>query len=167
MDEEYTPKSTGGNLKQSVEVVIVDDEPEISKALKSLFEVSGEIQVVAIGYSANDAAKLVRENKPDVILLDLHFPDGSDGIEAIRQIGLLQDNRCRILVYTISRGEKTIFDALKAGAFSYVWKDEPHAKLKEAVLATARGEAYISPAVARLVLEFFNDLRRKGVRNLE
>ena len=64
-----------------VTVVIVDDEAEICERLGILFEASGLIDVVAVGYSGEDAVKLAAEWNPEVMLLDLHFPQGINGFK--------------------------------------------------------------------------------------
>ena len=67
-------------------VIIIDDHREICNALQDLFEAAGDVDVLAVGYSGEDAVRLATKYNPQVILLDLHFPEGIDGIEAIRQI---------------------------------------------------------------------------------
>jgi DNA-binding NarL/FixJ family response regulator len=143
-----------------VTVIIVDDEREICEALQVVFSNTGDIEVLAVGYSGEDAIRLAAEYNPQVILLDLQFPSGMDGIEVIRHISADPTISSRILVYTILGKESVIFEAIKEGASSYVWKDEKHTDLIEAVLATARGEAYASPKVAQMVLEFFEKASR-------
>lgn len=145
-----------------VTLIIIDDEREICDALETLFEANGRIDVLAVGYSGEDAERLAVEHNPQVILLDLHFPEGISGIEAIRRISSNSEIESKILVYTISAKERTIFEAIKAGAHSYVWKDEEYVDLEEAALATARGEAYASPAIAQMVLGFFETLNREN-----
>jgi NarL family two-component system response regulator LiaR len=145
-----------------VTVVIIDDDQRLVNALQALFESSGDIDVLAVGYSAEDAERLAIEHQPQVILLDLQFPEGISGIEAARRLSANPGINSRILVYTIVCEERIIFEAIKAGANSYVWKDGKHEDLIEAILATSRGEAYISPSIARMVLELFEAANREN-----
>ena len=73
------------NPESPVTVIIIDDQREICEALKTSFETSGDIDVLAVGYSGEDAVRLAAEYNPQVILLDLRFPEGIDGVEAIRR----------------------------------------------------------------------------------
>ena len=150
-----------------VTTIIVDDDREICRAMQALFETEGDIEVLATGYSAEEAIALAAEHHPQVILLDLHFENGMSGIEAIKQISARADIKSRVLVYTISARESTIFEAIKAGASSYVWKHEGYADLIEAVFTTARGESFASPTVATMVLEFLEHPRGEEANELE
>lgn len=156
MIDSISKSSVTDSGSEVITLIIVDDNKKICHALESLFRSSNQIDVVAVSYSAEEGVKLSAEFNPDVILLDLEFPEEEiDGIEAIRRISSNPDIDSRVLVYTILGKGSTVFEAIKAGADSYVWKDEEHTDLIEAVLATARGEAFASPEIARLVLEFF------------
>jgi DNA-binding NarL/FixJ family response regulator len=147
------------NIQKKVTLVIVDDEKDICENLSKLFEATGEIDVLAVGYSGEDAVRLVRTHNPEVLMLDMHYPQGGiDGIEVIKQLTMLPHINTKILIHTFDNNENSIFEAIKAGAISYVWKYEPHSDLKNAVLTTAGGQAYISPSVAQMVLNFFDSL---------
>lgn len=139
-----------------ITTVVVDDEPEIRKGIEALFATSDLIELVAMGVSGEDAVELTLKYRPQVLLLDLHFPDGMDGIQTIHTIRSMPEIQTKILVYSWDVDEYAIFEAIKAGAASYTWKQESDTNLIEALLTTARGGAYISPGMADRVLELFS-----------
>lgn len=129
--------------------MMVDDHELFRTGLAGLLEERG-IEVVADVGMARDALALVPEKDPDVILIDLNMP-GMSGIEAIQRLTAMAPSKA-IIVLTVMADEDSVMDALLAGAWGYVLKDQPIDQIVESVRAAARGESPISPRVAaRLV----------------
>ena len=137
---------------EPVRVVIVDDHPVVRDGLRGMLEVDDALVVVGEAADGAEAVRLVARVVPDVVLMDLRMP-GVDGVTAIARIGA-DHPQVRVLVLTTYDTEADILRAVEAGASGYVLKDTPRAELRRAILATARGETVLAPAVAaRLVVQ--------------
>jgi len=131
-------------------ILLVDDHPLTRSALAALlqqhgFEVVGE---AADGEEAIDAAGRLH---PDLILLDLSMP-GLDGITALPRLREAAPD-CEVVVLTASGMEENLLAAIRAGAAGYLLKSEPPARIVEFLRGAAKGEAALSGAVARRLLE--------------
>ena len=130
-------------------VVLVDDQQLVRDGLRLILELAG-IDVVGEAADGGDGVRLVLEQRPDVVLMDLRMPH-VDGIEATRRI-VAAGSPTRVLVLTTFEGEELTFRALQAGAAGYLLKDAGGARLVAAVEAAAAGEMPLAPeVVARLV----------------
>jgi DNA-binding NarL/FixJ family response regulator len=114
---------------------------------RMVLEASGEMEVVAEAGDGIEAVAAARETRPDVTLMDIRMPR-LDGLEAIR----LLPNR-RILVLTTFGLDEYIVEALRAGASGFLTKDVPAAELTHAVKVVAAGDALLTPAVTRRLLD--------------
>lgn len=125
---------------------LIDDHPVFRQGLKLLFDAHGGPRVVAEASGSVEAMQVVAATRPDVVLLDLIFPDGESGLSIARQ--LLERNRTqRILFLTMSKEPSRVADALEAGALGYVTKDQSAQELLEAVRAVAAGRRYVGSTV--------------------
>jgi DNA-binding NarL/FixJ family response regulator len=139
-----------------VRVLLVDDQALFREALATLLGAHPAVEVV--GEAGDGAAALERaaELQPDVVLMDLHMPV-LDGIGATRRLRVEQPG-VRVLALTTFDDDEDVFAALRAGAVGYLLKDVAGDRLVEAVLAAARGESVLQPAVAAKVVARFAQL---------
>jgi DNA-binding NarL/FixJ family response regulator len=128
-------------------VVIADDQPMMRAGFKAVLEATGDIVVVAEAGTGAEAVEAARRHAPDVVLMDIRMPE-MDGIEATRRLP-----RERILILTTFGLDDYIIAALRAGASGFLLKDAPTAQVVEAVRAVAAGDAVLSPAVTRQLLD--------------
>jgi DNA-binding NarL/FixJ family response regulator len=128
-------------------VVIADDQPMMRAGFKSVLESAGDITVVGEAENGMQAVSLARAQRPDVVLMDIRMPV-MDGIEATRQ---LPDQR--VLILTTFGLDDYIIDALRAGASGFLLKDAPTHDVLAAVHAVAAGDAVLSAAVTRQLLD--------------
>ncbi|MEA2220526.1 MAG: hypothetical protein QOJ35_3152 [Solirubrobacteraceae bacterium] len=128
-------------------VVIADDQPLMRAGFRAVLEAAGDIVVVAEAGSGTEAIAAAAEHAPDVILMDIRMP-GMDGIEATRLLP-----RQRVLILTTFGLDEYIIDALRAGASGFMLKDAPTQELVRAVRSVAAGDAVLSPAVTRQLLD--------------
>ena len=128
-------------------VVIADDQPMMRAGFKAVLESTGDIVVVAEAADGEEAVAATRQHMPDVVLMDIRMPR-MDGIEATRRL----PNQ-RILILTTFGLDDYIIAALRAGASGFLLKDAPTARVVEAVRAVASGDAVLSPAVTRQLLD--------------
>jgi DNA-binding NarL/FixJ family response regulator len=128
-------------------VVIADDQPMMRAGFKTVLEATGDIEVVAEAGNGEEAVRAAEEHSPDVVLMDIRMP-GMDGIEATRRLP-----RQRVLILTTFGLDQYIIEALRAGASGFLLKDAPIHELVAAVRAVAAGDAVLSAAVTRQLLD--------------
>jgi len=128
-------------------VVIADDQPMMRAGFKAVLEATGNIEVVAEAENGEEAVRAAREHAPDVVLIDIRMPE-MDGIEATRRMP-----GQRVLILTTFGLDEYIIDALRAGASGFLLKDAPTHEVIAAVRAVAAGDAVLSPAITRQLLD--------------
>ena len=150
-------------MTEPITVMIVDDHELVRKGARGYLQSQPDITVVAEAGSGAEAIRLVRENIPDVVLMDLVMPE-MDGVEATRKIKDISP-RTQIIILTSYHQDENIFPALKAGAISYLLKDVKAKELVEAIYWAAKGEATLHPRVAARVIKQFSSgvLKGKGL----
>ncbi len=128
-------------------VLIADDQALMRAGFRAVLEASGEMEVVAEAADGVEAVATARVSRPDVILMDIRMPR-LDGLEAIRQLP-----GYRILVLTTFGLDEYVIEALRAGASGFLTKDVPAADLTNAVKVIAAGDALLTPAITRRLLD--------------
>ncbi|EEX10844.1 transcriptional regulatory protein DegU [Ruegeria lacuscaerulensis ITI-1157] len=130
-------------------IVLADDHPIFRDGLRKTLDDSGEFKVLAAGCDAEEAVRLTREHRPDLVILDLSMPGG--GLGATRQIAALGDAP-RIAILTVSEDSNDVADALEAGATGYILKGVTASALTKSLRSIAKGEGFVSPGLASRVL---------------
>ena len=133
-----------------VRVLLADDHRLMREGTAALLAADERIEVVGLAHDGREALALAERRRPDVVLLDLNMPE-VDGLEACARLRK-QDDGPEVLMLTVSEEEPDLYAALRVGAAGYLTKDVPPAELIEAVLAVARGEPRIAPAMASRML---------------
>jgi DNA-binding NarL/FixJ family response regulator len=140
-------------------LVIAEDHRILREGLRSLLGSKPEFEVVGEAEDGFDAIRLVRDTKPDLILLDLSMPR-LDGLSAMRDIKKVCPET-KILALTIHTDEDYVLDAFKAGADGYCLKDAGRAELLMAIQSVFADKPYFSPGIADKVLEGYLEGRQK------
>ena len=130
-----------------IRVLIADDQPLARAGFRAVLEATGTIEVVAEAESGAEAIELARREAPDVVLMDVRMP-GMDGIEATRRMP-----HQKVLILTTFGIDDYIIEALRAGASGFLLKDAPVEELVRAVRTVAAGDAQLSPAVTKRLLD--------------
>ena len=138
---------TGTDAK--IRVVIVDDHAMLRAGLEQLLGGEPDLEVVGKAAEGAEAVGLVRQVRPDVVLMDVQMP-GVDGVEATRQI--VGEELADVLVLTSYSDAERIVGALDAGALGYLLKDAEPDEVLRGIRAVARGESPINPRAARELL---------------
>jgi DNA-binding NarL/FixJ family response regulator len=128
-------------------VVIADDQPMMRAGFKTVLEATGDIDVVGEAGNGEEAVHAATALAPDVVLMDIRMPE-MDGIEATRRLP-----RQRVLILTTFGLDQYIIEALRAGASGFLLKDAPTREVVDAVRAVAAGDAVLSPAITRQLLD--------------
>ena len=138
-------------MTESIRVVIADDHAIVRDGMRALLATEPGIEVVGVAADGREAAAAARELRPDVTIMDLEMPD-MDGIDAIEAI-TRDDPEARILVLTSFASNDKVVPAVRAGALGYLLKDASPEELTDAIRRVHRGESWLDPAVARVVLQ--------------
>lgn len=133
-----------------INVVLADDHAVVRHGLRFMLEQRHDIQVVGECGDGAQAVALVTELTPEVALLDLLMPT-MDGVEATREIKRLAPGT-QVVILTSYSEDELVFNAIRAGAISYLLKDCSPGELVEAVRAAARGESKLHGSIAGRVL---------------
>ncbi|NTU81093.1 MAG: response regulator transcription factor [Chloroflexales bacterium] len=147
---------TGSATTEPITILIADDHTMFRQGLREILERKGGFRVVAEVSDGIAAVAQAGERRPDIALLDISMP-GITGIEAARQIAVASPTT-RTIVLTMHRDERTVLEALRAGANAYLLKDADSAELIEAIRVVHRGEAALAGSAAARVL----DMLRRG-----
>ena len=136
-----------------IRVVLVDDQHLVRAGLRALLERADDIAVVGVAADGAAGLALVRRERPDVVLMDIRMP-GTDGLAATRAI--VTDPRLagvHVVVLTTFDTDENVFEAVRAGAAGFLLKDTSPDELRRAVRLVAAGDAMLSPAVTRRVMQ--------------
>lgn len=145
-----------------ITVVLIDDQPLVRTGLRTLLARDPEIQVVGEADNGRSGVRLVQQTRPDVVLMDIRMP-GLDGLAATRQIlGNEQLPGVKVVVLTTFDADEDIQEAIRAGAAGYLLKDIAPEELRRAVHVVAAGDALLSPAITRRVLQQLAAQRPSG-----
>jgi DNA-binding NarL/FixJ family response regulator len=137
----------------TIRVLVADDQSMVRAGFRMLLGGEEDIEVVAEASNGLEAVDKAARFQPNVVLMDIRMPE-LDGLEATRRI-LAADNAARILILTTFDLDEYIYEALKAGASGFVLKDDPPEQLIAAVRTVAAGDALLSPAVTKRVVNEF------------
>jgi DNA-binding NarL/FixJ family response regulator len=139
----------------TIRVALADDQALVRAGFRALLNAQEDIEVVAEAADGDEAVRVAREHKPDVMLMDIRMP-GTDGLAATRTISA--DDALagvHILILTTFEEDEYVFEAIRVGASGFLVKDTEPAELVRAVRVVAGGEALLSPSVTkRLIGEF-------------
>ncbi len=144
-----------------IRVLIVDDHAIVRAGLRSLLGAEDGMEVVGEASNGREALEVAGLLQPDVVLMDVGMP-GMNGLEATREMKR-RAPASRVVALTIHESEEYFFAMLKAGASGYVLKEAAPHELVSALLAAHQGGVFVSPSVAKVVLDDF--VRRPETTN--
>ncbi len=144
----------------TIRVVIADDEALVRAGLRLIIDASPDMAVVGEAPDGAEAARLVRELAPDVILMDVQMPI-ADGLEATRRI-VQSGSRTNILILTTFDRDDYLYTTMKAGASGYLLKSSPPEQLVNAVRVVATGDALLAPEITRRLIDDYTGRPQPG-----
>jgi DNA-binding NarL/FixJ family response regulator len=134
-----------------VRVVIADDQRVVREGLSTIVGGFPDAEVVGLAADGAEAVRLVAEQEPDVVLMDLRMP-GMDGVEATRSVRV----RCpavKVVVLTTYADDESVIAALSAGAAGFLTKDASREDIRRALEAAVAGQAVLDPSAQAVLLK--------------
>ena len=156
-------------------IAIIEDDPKIRQYLAQEIQLHIDVKEFRLFGNAEDAMKGLTHDPADIVLFDVQLP-GMNGIECMKRLKIIHP-RMQCMVLTVYDNPDIVFEALKAGAISYLLKSTPSEKILEAIEEVYHGGSPISSQIARKVIEafamkqnindYFQDLSRREQEVLE
>ena len=135
-----------------IRLAVADDQKLIRMALSTLVAGEPDVELVAETADGRETLDLLRRHDPDVLLLDIRMPS-MGGLEVLRHIESDERSRVRVIMMTTFDIDQYVFEALEHGAAGFLTKDTDPEYIMHAVRVVAAGEALLSPAVTRRVID--------------
>src|SRR5437899_5752625 len=136
---------------RKLRVLLVDDHVLVREGIRSSLTRYPSIRTIGEAGNGKDAVRKCKALKPDVVLMDLNMPE-MGGLEATPLIRA-SCPKTKIIVLTVHENKEYIFQMLRAGAHGYVLKDTTPAELVSAIESVARGGAFFSPQISKVLLQ--------------
>jgi DNA-binding NarL/FixJ family response regulator len=139
----------------TLRIVIADDQELVRTGFRMILTAEPGLEVVGEATNGAEAVAVVRDVRPDVVLMDIRMPE-LDGIEATRRIVAMNlDPETRIVILTTFDLDEYVYDALRAGASGFLLKDAPANLLVAGIRAVGDGDALLAPTITRRLIEEF------------
>lgn len=143
----------------AVKVLIADDHPLVRAGLSSLLAAQPDLEIVAEAANREEAVRLTQELQPDVVIMDISMPGG--GLEATAEIARL-GIASRVLILTVHAEERYLLPVLEVGGSGYVRKSSAHTDLLDAIRTVARGDVFLEPMAAKMLLRGYLERAKAG-----
>ena len=150
---------------QELKLLVVDDHAIFREGLRALLDMEDDFVVIGEASRGDEAVTMVAEDQPDVILLDLHLPDGS-GAQFCRQL-LRVSPKSKVLILSAYDDDQEVSAALISGASGYVLKTVGGERLADNIRSVYGGEVLLAPTVAAKVVRQLSRLREETSRQEE
>ncbi len=154
-DETSNDTSRERGELSAVRVVIADDHPIWRSGVRA--DLGENFHVVGEAGDADEAIDVIGSAKPDLVLSDLHMPNGG-GLKVAKECG----EQTNVVMLTVSEAERDLLDAVAAGAIGYLLKSTAPDELRRSLWKAAHGEPVFSPSLAALVLTEFRNLKKSS-----
>src|SRR3972149_6056618 len=136
---------------KKIRVLIVDDHAVLRAGLRTLLNLQPDMEVAGEAAEGLEALERVKRLEPDVVLMDISLP-GMDGLEVTKDLKKTHP-WVKVLILTMHEDRRYLHPALKAGASGYVVKRAADTELIDAIRAAYRGDVFLHPSVARIVVD--------------
>ena len=134
-----------------IRVVLADDQAMVRAGLRLILESQPDLEVVGEAADGEEAVRVARQQRPDLVLMDIRMPR-LDGIAATSRL-ISEEAAPRVLVVTTFDADQYVYEALRAGASGFILKDSSPEQLVAAVRLVAAGDALLAPASTRRLIE--------------
>ncbi|MGP4043733.1 response regulator [Streptomyces sp. 2A115] len=136
----------------TIHVLLADDQALVRTSFRMLIESEPGLEVVGEAATGEEAVRLARSTRADVVLMDIRMPD-MDGLAATRAISADEDLAgVRVLILTTFEADEYVFQALRAGASGFLGKGVELSDLLDAIRLVARGDTLLSPKATKALI---------------
>lgn len=141
-------------------VMIVDDHQIVRDGLKAILHNEEGIGVIAEAENGRSALRLVKELKPEIVIMDIAMPD-MNGIEATRRISA-EYSDVKVLILSMHHDKRMVIEVFNAGAQGYLLKECASDELLRAIRTLLQGETYLSPKISSIVVKDLVKQQQQG-----
>lgn len=134
-------------------LLLCDDHAMFRQGLRSILETEDDVRIIGEASTGREAVRYALETKPDVVLMDIQMPE-LDGVAATKAI-LAEDPDIRVIILTMYRQDRYVFEAIKVGARGYMLKDADAGDLISSIRRVAAGETLLNAELAASILDEF------------
>lgn len=140
----------------SIRVAVVENQQLIQDLLNVIFQEAGEIELVGFARTEEETKELVRDHKPDIVIVDIHCP-GIDGIKEIKMIKHYSP-RTKVIMLGVKPDERMIFHGIQAGAETFLLTDVSNEQFITAIKEVYHGGHVISGAAAKAIVSCMKEV---------
>jgi DNA-binding NarL/FixJ family response regulator len=152
-------------MAEKKKIIIIDDHALFREGLKAIISRKSQYEIIGEAGNSREALNLVRELKPDLILLDIALPDGN-GIDLTKEIRNVLPE-ARILIVSMHTKIDYILKTFQAGASGYVVKESASEKLLQGIDCVLNGETFMDSSVSQNILKKLINVREKKTKSAE
>jgi len=145
---------------EKIKVVLADDHTVVREGFRALLEQDKSFEVLGEAENGQEALVLVKKTLPDVVVLDISMPV-LNGVQTTRQIQKF-DPRIKVLILSMFKDEEYVREVFHSGASGYVLKQETGGELIKAIKEVRRGNAYLSPLIAKHLVSDYREIIKGG-----
>lgn len=143
-----------------IRVLVTDDHAIVRDGVCALLALTGDIEAVGEATNGREALEMVRKLAPDVVLMDIAMPL-MDGLEATRRIHK-EFPQAKVIVLTQYEDREYVLPVIEAGASGFISKTAASSELTSAIRSVYRGDSFLSPSIARLLVEDYREMAKAG-----
>ena len=143
-----------------IRVLVTDDHAIVRDGICALLALTGDMEAVGVATNGKEALGMVAKLSPDIVLMDIVMPI-MDGLEATRRIRK-QFPRIKVIVLTQYEDREYVLPVIEAGASGFISKIAASSELTSAIRSVYRGDSFLSPSIARLLVDDYRQLAREG-----
>lgn len=145
---------------EKVRIVLADDHTVVREGFRALLRGEKSFEIVGEAENGQDAVRMVKKMEPDVVVLDIAMPI-LNGVQATHQIQKF-NSKIKILILSMYRDEEYVREVFHAGAAGYILKQTSGSELIRAIREVKRGNAYLSPTIAKHLVTDYHEIMKVG-----
>ena len=143
-----------------IRVLVTDDHAIVRDGICALLALTGDIEAVGVATNGREALEMVTRLSPDIVLMDIVMPI-MDGLEATRRIRK-EFPGMKVIVLSQYEDREYVLPVIEAGASGFISKIAASSELTSAIRSVYRGDSFLSPSIARLLVDDYRQLARVG-----
>jgi RNA polymerase sigma factor (sigma-70 family) len=143
-----------------IRVLVTDDHAIVRDGICALLALTADIEAIGVACNGREAVETVAKLSPDIVLMDIVMPI-MDGLEATRRIRK-QFPQVKVIVLTQYEDREYVLPVIEAGASGFLSKIAASSELTSAIRSVYRGDSFLSPSIARLLVDDYRQLAREG-----